>query len=138
MFLEPPAEYKQFCIDTFGYDPGDVVWLLQCTIYGLNEAMVDFDVHYSDINTKELGMRRLVSEPSVYVSEDMRTIVSRRVDDGVVLGEGDGPEEFLEGLGQHFLLKISPEMTTGSSQAHLGRIIKMLDNSWGFTIRVAP
>ena len=30
------------------------------------------DCLYGDNNTKELGMRRLVSEPSVYVSEDMR------------------------------------------------------------------
>ena len=100
--------------------------------------MVDFDAHSSDVNINHLGMRRLISEPSVYVSEDMRTIVSRHVDDGIAIGDAEGPDDFLDGLGQHFLLKISPEMTTGSSQAHLGRIIKMLDNSWGFTIRVAP
>ncbi|CAK0858494.1 unnamed protein product [Prorocentrum cordatum] len=137
VFLETPAEYKQYCIDNFGYDPGDVVWLMQRTIYGLNEAMVDFDAHYSDISVNQLGMRRLISEPNIYVSENSKAPVSRHVDDGLVIGEGSAPDDFLAGFGRHFLLKITPEMTTGSSQLHLDRVIKMLDNGRGYTSQIA-
>ncbi|CAK0788243.1 unnamed protein product, partial [Prorocentrum cordatum] len=94
VFLEPPAEHRRYCSENFGADPGDVVWRLNCAIYRLNETTVDFDAHYSQTNFEKLNMRRLASEPRVYVSKDAMTIVARHVDDGMVIGEGNGPDEF--------------------------------------------
>ncbi len=43
VYLERPPEYREYGVEKFHADPGDVAWLLHCTIYGLSEAMVDFD-----------------------------------------------------------------------------------------------
>eukprot|EP00959_Pyramimonas_sp_CCMP1952_P247464 5173273-Pyramimonas_sp.AAC.1 len=61
-------------------------------------------------------MRRLVSEPNVYASGDTMTAVARHVNRGMVIGEGKGPDDVLEALGAHFLLKTTPDMTRGTSQ----------------------
>eukprot|EP00959_Pyramimonas_sp_CCMP1952_P436790 9145851-Pyramimonas_sp.AAC.1 len=98
--------------------------------------MADFDDPYSQINIQKLNTRRLVSEPGVYVSEDMMTVVARHVDDGMVIGEGKGPDDFLEALviGEGK----GPDMTGGCSQVHLGRIIRKLNSEMGCSIRVSP
>ncbi|CAK0886425.1 unnamed protein product, partial [Prorocentrum cordatum] len=102
VFLEPPAEYKQYGIENGGEDLGDVAWKLNCTTYGLNVATVDFDAHYSQINIEKLNMRRFVSEPSVYVGEDMMTVVARRVDTGMVIG-GEGLKSETKQEGEELL-----------------------------------
>ncbi|CAK0831379.1 unnamed protein product [Prorocentrum cordatum] len=101
-------------------------------------AMVNFDARYREITIEQLNTRRLVSEPSACVCEDAKVVVTRHVDDGMVIGDGSGPDEFLEALGEHFLLRITPEMTRGSSQVHFGRIIRKLSHGMGFPVRVAP
>ncbi|CAK0808242.1 unnamed protein product, partial [Prorocentrum cordatum] len=115
VFLEPPAEHRQHCIENFGGNPGDVVWKLNCTNCEPNEDTVDFDARCSKINIDELNMRRSVSEPSIYVSEDAKITAARHVDDGMAIGEGPDPDEFVEALGEHFLLQFTPEMTRGFS-----------------------
>eukprot|EP00959_Pyramimonas_sp_CCMP1952_P209340 4379529-Pyramimonas_sp.AAC.1 len=68
----------------------------------------------------------------------MMTVVARHVDGGMVIGEGRGPDDFLEALGEHFLLRTTLDMTRVSSQVHLGRITRKLNNVMGFSIRVSP
>ena len=82
-------------------------------LYGMYEAMVDFDTHYSEVSTERLGMRRLVSEPSVYVEDSSGVIVTKHVDDGMVVGTDRASDNFLQKLGEHFLLKISPVLRPG-------------------------
>ena len=115
-----------------------MVWLLNCTIYGLNEAMADFDNHYSEVSTAEIGMRRLVSDPSTCVWDEGPVIVTKHVDDGMAVGHPGALERFFVELGKHFLLKISPMLTPGSEQMHLGRAIRMMDDGSGYTIKCAP
>jgi hypothetical protein len=50
VYLELPPEYREYCRESYNEDPGDVVWRLHCTIYGLNEAIVDFDTHYAEVS----------------------------------------------------------------------------------------
>jgi hypothetical protein len=136
VFLVPPPEYREYCQATFGHDPGGVVWKLRCTIYGLNEAMVDFDKHYASVSVDTLKMTRVIAEPSVYVRSGP-VIVTKHVDDGMVIGKLDEVNGFLREMGEHFLLKVSPVLPPGGQQVHLGRVIERLADNSGYSIRCA-
>ncbi len=115
LYLEPPREYREYCLGNLHADPGDVVWLLHCTIYRLNVTMVDFDTHYAEVSSTKLGMARLVAEPSVSTIEGP-VIVTKHVDDGMVIGDGKAVMQFLADLSEHFLLKVSPILAAGGKQ----------------------
>ena len=99
VYLEPPSEYREYCKENFHVDPGDVVWLLRCTIYGLNKAMVDFDTHDAEVSTEKIGMARRVSEPSAYAKEGP-VVVTKHVNDGMVAGDGRAAQQFLTELAE--------------------------------------
>ena len=139
--LKAPPEYRDYCLERFNKDPGEVAWLMNVTIYGLYEAMRDFDEHFSTVAVKEAGLTRMVSEPSTYVlaKGTGRVVMSRHVDDGIIIGKNSRDDnlvdEVLEDLSKHFLLKISEELRPGGQQLHLGRVVRRLDR--GFTIKIA-
>ena len=138
VYLRAPPEYRDWYIEQFGIDPGDVAWLMNVTIYGLYEAMRDFDDHFSEVATEKAELKRLTSEPSAYTKEEggeTSMVLSLHVDDGIVIGNDDKIDGTLKSLGEHFLLKITGELRTGQSQLHLGRVITR--TMLGFTIKVA-
>ena len=120
VWIEPPVEWK---------GNGDEVWHMNCTVYGLQEAMVDFDTHFDDVfcgkvepdGRDMMQMTRHVSDPACWSGEG--THVVKHVDDGVVVGPAECVNEVLAKLGQYFKLKVTDELATGRPEKLLGGYI---------------
>ena len=91
VFLKPPAEYKP--------EMEDSVWELDKVMYGLEEAMVEFDDYFEEVVTGQvkdpanptsksevLNFERMVCEPAVFVNKAWDVVISKHVDDGRVSG----------------------------------------------------
>ena len=131
--LQPPPDYFAYCLEVYGVDPGDIVWQLRCTIYGLKEAMVDFDQHFEEANVQHMGMRRLVSDPAVYANDQTGVIMSKHVDDGLMIGSETAVEEYEAKLSEHFMLKSSEFMAVDAEHVYLGKVIRRIEG--GFAVR---
>ena len=132
--LQPPSDYWTYWKDMSGEDLGDVVWQMQCTIYGLKEAMVDFDTHFEKINVEELGLRRFKSDPAAYADDRSGLILSKHVDDGIMVGTKRAIDDYEAQLSKHFMLKTSPYLEEGMEQEYLGRIIRRIPGGLQYSI----
>ena len=59
---------------------------MKCIIYRLEEAMLNFDNYFESVHVEQLAMRRLMSDPATDASDAIHIIVSKRVDDGIMVG----------------------------------------------------
>ena len=117
--MKPPKEAEE---------PADIVWSLNVTVYGLEEAMSEFDEFFSDQTAKlEHPFRRCAGDPSVFVNE-----LSRHVDDGLAIGTEEDLSIFFAELEGKFALKTFP-LIGSEEQQHLG--VHVCRTSTGFRIR---
>jgi len=123
-------------LEVAGEPLGDVVWQMQCTIYGLKEAMADFDEHFEKVNVESLKMRRFRSDAAAYANDRSGLMVTKHVDDGMMLGTKRAVEAYEAELGEHFLLKTSPYLEGELEQEYLGRVIRRIPG--GFGVRINP
>ena len=127
VFIERPAEWPK---------PDNCVWKMNCTVYGLKEAMVDFDTHFDNVvvgeGENELKMVRLISEPGAWSSKDV--VIAKHVDDGICVGTPKALDETLGALGKSFLLKVTPPLEGIRVEKFLGCEIKSVPG--GFAQRV--
>ena len=86
---EPPAEHKA--------SVPNMSWKLCKVVYGLEEAMVEFDSYFEEVacgrtgppSEEGLRMKRLVSEPGAYYDASLDTAISKHVNDGIITALGD-------------------------------------------------
>ncbi|CAK0836789.1 unnamed protein product, partial [Prorocentrum cordatum] len=120
VYAEVPKEYCHLP------DGSDWVFKLNKTVYGLNEAMIDFDDHFENIATgrndeSKMTFKRFLSDPCTFADKANQVAMSKHVDDGTLVGPRVSASRVLEELGTHFLLKVS-ELTVGGPEIkHLGR-----------------
>ena len=120
VWIEPPPEWP---------NPNDEVWHLRCTLYGLQEAMVDFDTHFDNIVQGQttfdgypvMSMKRCVSGPAAWYSDYVKMV--KHVDDGIVVADEEPMEDFLHDLQKYFQLKINEYLEVGVTQKYLGGLI---------------
>ncbi len=56
-YIQPPAEAGE---------PDDIVWSLNVTAYGLEEAMTEFDDHFSEVTLNlPHPLKRCIGDPTV-------------------------------------------------------------------------
>ncbi|CAK0819502.1 unnamed protein product [Prorocentrum cordatum] len=122
-------------------DGSDWVFKLNKTVYGLNEAMIDFDDHFENIATgrndeSKMTFKRFLSDPCTFADKANQVAMSKHVDDGTLVGPRVSASKVLEELGTHFLLKVS-ELTVGGPEIkHLGR--GWLRTPEGIQVRMWP
>lgn len=122
----------------------DYVLLLNCTMYGLNEAMADFDAHFAAVfqgdtvheGKPKLSMRRGLADPSLFYNEERTVLVSKHVDDGLIIGPGSEIDAILVQLGAYFLLKVTEPLEQGRCEQYLGRLVTKVPG--GFHICCRP
>ena len=96
-YVKPPPEASE---------PADICWSLNVTAYGLEEAMTEFDEHFSDQTSKlPHPFRRCKGDPSVFVGTSNTVIFSRHVDDGMAIGKEEDINVFFTELEEKFALK---------------------------------
>ena len=86
VYAEVPKEYLHA-----PNDGTDWVFMLNKTVYGLNEAMIDFDDHFEEVVTgkwqdSKLNMKRFLSDPCSYTDREQEVSMSKHVDDGCLVG----------------------------------------------------
>ena len=132
----PPAEWQELHQDWTS------AWLLHCSLYGLKEAMVDWDDFFAEVATgqhnddsfeKHLHMRRLESDASAFYDPGADVVLSKHVDDLLIVGPARAVRYVLDALKVHLLLKETPPLELEQKVQHLGRIIKR--KPYGFTLR---
>ncbi|CAK0848099.1 unnamed protein product, partial [Prorocentrum cordatum] len=122
-------------------DGSDWVFKLNKTVYGLNEAMIDFDDHFENIATgrsdeSKMTFKRFLSDPCTFADKANQVAMSKHVDDGTLVGPRVSASKALEELDTHFLLKV-PELTVGGPEIkHLGR--GWLRTPEGIQVRMWP
>ncbi len=134
VFLKPPAEYRP--------EMEDSVWELDKVMYGLEEAMVEFDDYFDEAVTGQVKdptnptskseawhFERMVCEPAVFVNKAWDVLISKQVDDGLVTGPPDKVEAVLCALGQLFILKVEPELQTGQETMYIGRVLTKIEGA---------
>ena len=127
VWIEPPPEWP---------NPRDEVWHLRCTLYGLQEAMVDFDTHFDNIvqgvTTYEdypvMNMRRCTADPAAWFSEEIKMV--KHVDDGVVVAKEQPMELFLHDLQKYFQLKLNEHLEVGMTQKYLGGLLTRIPSGF--------
>jgi hypothetical protein len=120
VWIEPPPEWP---------NPHDEVWHLRCTLYGLQEAMVDFDTYFDEVVQGKvsyegypvLGMSRNLTDPASWRGEGVN--MAKHVDDGIVVGKSHDIDAMLEKLGKYFILKVTDELSIGHQEKLLGSLI---------------
>ncbi|CAK0910250.1 unnamed protein product, partial [Prorocentrum cordatum] len=135
VYAEVPKEYCHLL------DSSDWVFKLNKTVYGLNEAMIDFDDHFENIATgrsdeSKMIFKRFLSDPCTFADKANQVVMSKHVDDGTLVGPRVSASKALEELGTHFLFKVS-ELTVGGPEIkHLGR--GWLRTPEGIQVRMWP
>ena len=102
---EVPKEYM--------YLPDDSDWAfkLKETAHGLNDTMVDFDVHFENVATgqeekSKMKSQRFLSDPCSFADKDNMVAMSKHVDDGASVGPREKAQASLKELGSHLCLEI--------------------------------
>eukprot|EP00959_Pyramimonas_sp_CCMP1952_P019571 413266-Pyramimonas_sp.AAC.1 len=80
VYAEVPKEYFHFP------DSSDWVFKLNKTVYGLNEAIIDFDDHFENIATgrsdeSNMTFKRFLSDPCTFADRANQAAMSKYVDD---------------------------------------------------------
>lgn len=112
-----------------------MIWKLCTAVYGLEEAMVEFDTYLEEVacgrtghpSEEGLRMKRLVSEPGVYYYASLGTATSKHVYDGIITGPGDNPDKVPAMLGNTFVLKIGG---IGGGTTYLGISLRKLQGRY--------
>ena len=133
VWIEPPPEWP---------NPRDEVWKLRCTLYGLQEAMVDFDTYFDEVVQGKVNyegypvmtMNRNLTDPASWRGE--KVLMAKHVDDGIVVGRSHDIDQALDKLGSYFILKITEEISVGREEKLLGSLIKRTED--GFTQECLP
>ena len=134
VWIEPPPEWP---------NPNDELWHLRCTLYGLQEAMVDFETYFDEVaqgkvnyeNYPVMNMNRNLVDPASWRRDGGN--MAKHVDDGTVVGESNSNDKMLERLGKYFVLKITDELTIGMAEKLLGSFFIMRTPD-GFTQECLP
>ena len=128
-FAKPPGEYQ-------GPIPGGV-WEMTKAVYGLEEALADFDEHFVKVAEKlmdecgSLGLVRLTTEPAAFQSKLTGVMMCKHMDDGISVGPNEAPDRTLAAMGKLLLLKISsPQM--GSETKFSGRLLVKTERGFKF------
>jgi hypothetical protein len=137
VFLKPPVEYRP--------ETEERVWQLDKVMYGLEEAMDEFDDYFEEVVTGQvkdpanptsksevLNFERMVCEPAVFVNKAWDVVISKHVDDGLVTGPPDKVEAVLRALGQLFFLKVAPELQTGQETMYRGRVLTKIEGGFAY------
>eukprot|EP00929_Paragymnodinium_shiwhaense_P078530 TRINITY_DN40723_c0_g1_i2.p1 TRINITY_DN40723_c0_g1~~TRINITY_DN40723_c0_g1_i2.p1 ORF type:complete len:1143 (+),score=216.24 TRINITY_DN40723_c0_g1_i2:67-3429(+) len=133
-FLHTPAK-----VPTFIYPPAEAeavegeVWSLNVVAYGLEEAMADFDDHFSEACMKlPHPFRRAKGDPTVFTCNTNSVVFSRHVDDGLAVGKQEDLDIFFKELSDEFAIKIFDPIGK-KEQLHLG--IHVSRQEYGFDLR---
>ena len=103
---------------------------MSCAIYGLQEAMSDFDSHFGDLlcggraiaEGLKMGMSRHTADPASW--SGMGIYMAKHVDDGIVVGPMAMIQEAMIGLKRFFKLKVREALSAGSAEKLLGGMIR--------------
>eukprot|EP00959_Pyramimonas_sp_CCMP1952_P162490 3397313-Pyramimonas_sp.AAC.1 len=84
-------------------DSSDWIFKLNKTVYGLNEAMIDFDDHFENIATgqsdeSKMTFKRFLSDPCTFADRTNQVAMSKHVDDGTLVGPRVSASRVLEEL----------------------------------------
>ena len=98
------------------------IWHMNCTIYGLQEAMAEFDSHFdaalcgrkADTEDFRMSMRRHTADPAAW--SGMSVHMAKYVDDGIAIGTKTDMEDMLSYMGKFFKLKITDALVIGSPE----------------------
>ena len=60
-----------------------------------------------------MDMKRGLADPALFFNSACTVLVSKHVDDGLVVGEGRFMDKVLADLGKYFLLEVSDTMRDG-------------------------
>jgi hypothetical protein len=137
MSFLPPPEADQ---------PEGTICELLVTAYGLEEAMMEFDDHFNEINSNTPHrFKRFSGDPTV-VGKGTSVVFCKHVNDGLAIGTETDLDRFFEELGNRFAIKVfSPDIGTEDEQ-HLGVMVSKskdglklwtCDGWHGFALRLA-
>ena len=111
------------------YPTQDVLWLLKKAMYGLRTSPKDWQEHFAS-TILDMGFKRLLSEPNLYVKTASMIYILAYVDDLLIIGPEALVQKTLELLKTKFLLKITGNLNDEGSVAHfLGRQLKRVSDS---------
>ncbi|CAK0851242.1 unnamed protein product [Prorocentrum cordatum] len=135
VYAEVPKEYCH------SPDSSDLVFKINKTVYGLNEAMIYVDDHFENIATgrsdeSNMIFKRCLSDPCAFADRTNQVAMAKHVDDGTLVGPRVSASRVLEELGTHFLLKVSELTVGGPDIKHLGR--GWLRTPEGIQVRMWP
>ena len=115
ILVRPPREF---------YPDGNVMWLLKRAMYGLRSAPADWQRHFAEVMSA-MGFRRLQTEPNVYISITILTIIFVHVDDLILFCRPDRRDDIEQQLKSHFLIKYLANLNDDGNEAmFLGRLLR--------------
>ena len=121
VWVEPPPEWP---------NPQSMVWYMNCTLYGLQEAMADFDSYFDKVLQGKLepdgrdktNLKRHVADPASWSGDGV--FLLKHVDDGLIVGPIELIDETLEKLKQYFKLRVTEALAMGKPEKLLGGYIE--------------
>ncbi len=122
--IQPPVEAGE---------ADDVTRSLNVAAYGLEEAMAEFDDHFTEATVNlPHPLKRCVGDPTVFTRKKSSVIFSRHVDDALTVGTERHLDTFFAELDSVFAIKVSPPIEE-EEQQHLGVMTKRTKD--GFNVR---
>ena len=129
-FMHTPIETRAFAVPPEEYQCPILcgVWEMTETVYGLEEALADFDEHFGNVSEDlcdefgSLCLTRLTSEPAATHSKLTSVMMSKHMDDGVLVCHGEALDRTLTAIGAILMLKTScPQLR--SETKFFGRLL---------------
>jgi len=97
------------------------IWKMNCTIFGLQGALSDFDAHFDGVvqrkkasedgETMYMKRQRHLADPASW--SGMGAYMGKHVDDGILVGTDAALDEVEGALQKHFKLKLSGNLLKG-------------------------
>jgi hypothetical protein len=113
IYIVPPVEY---------YPGKDVLWRLHKALYGLRTSPKAWQEHFAQ-ELQQMGLRRLLTDPNIYVDPVKQVYIIAYVDDIMCFGEKRHIETIISELQKRVLLKVTGHLVPGESLNFLGRTL---------------
>jgi hypothetical protein len=105
IYIVPPVEY---------YPGKDVLWRLHKAMYGLRTSPRAWQEHFA-LDLQQMGLKRLLTDPDIYVDAVHQVYVIAYVDDIMWFGEKLHIENFFKEFQKRVLLKVTGHLVPGES-----------------------
>ena len=132
LYLMPPESERK---------PGKI-WKLLRALYGLRRSPQFFQDHFA-AELEKMGFRRLLSDPQLFIHEELQVYLLAHVDDMMIAGTHVNVEKVVKMLDDIFKIKWAEELNSKNWTKFLGREWKreaMTENNKdiGFCVRIPP